>query len=111
MVKLSPAMTTALPRSISFVTTANDSVFLYAFDLIELNGDDLRRDPLQVRKATLVSILAKARPGIRFNEHIEGDDPNNKDADGIRAGARNGQIVLATSCLRSLDHLVGARQE
>jgi bifunctional non-homologous end joining protein LigD len=27
-------------------------VFLYAFDLIELNGDDLRRDPLVVRKAT-----------------------------------------------------------
>ena len=26
------------------------SVFLYAFDLIELNGDDLRRDPLQVRQ-------------------------------------------------------------
>jgi bifunctional non-homologous end joining protein LigD len=48
-------------------------VFLYAFDLIELNGDDLRRDPLQVRKATLASIVAKARPGIRFNEHIEGD--------------------------------------
>jgi ATP-dependent DNA ligase len=23
-------------------------VFLYAFDLIELNGDDLRHDPLQV---------------------------------------------------------------
>jgi ATP-dependent DNA ligase len=52
---------------------ANGSVFLYGFDLIELNGDDLRRDPLQVRKATLVSILAKARHGIRFNEHIEGD--------------------------------------
>jgi bifunctional non-homologous end joining protein LigD len=50
------------------------SVFLYAFDLI-ISGDDLRRDPLQVRKATLVSILAKARPGIRFNEHIEGDGP------------------------------------
>jgi bifunctional non-homologous end joining protein LigD len=30
-----------------------DSVFLYAFDLIELDGDDLRRDPLAVRKATL----------------------------------------------------------
>jgi bifunctional non-homologous end joining protein LigD len=54
---------------------ANDRVFLYAFDLIELNGDDLRRDPLQVRKATLASILAKARPGIRFNKHIEGDGP------------------------------------
>jgi ATP-dependent DNA ligase len=31
-----------------------------AFDLIELNGDDLRREPLQVRKATLASALIKA---------------------------------------------------
>jgi bifunctional non-homologous end joining protein LigD len=54
---------------------ANGSIFLYAFDLIELNGDDLRRDPLEVRKATLASVLAKAGPGIRFNEHIEGDGP------------------------------------
>src|SRR5262249_35216026 len=46
----------------------DDSTFLYAFDLIELNGDDLRRDPLEVRKATLASIVAKASPGIRFNE-------------------------------------------
>jgi ATP-dependent DNA ligase len=53
----------------------NDRAFLYAFDLIELNGDDLRRDPLEVRKATLASVVAKARPGIRFNEHIEGDGP------------------------------------
>ena len=51
------------------------SVFLYAFDLIELNGDDLRRDPFQVRKATLASVLAKAGPGLRFNEHIEADGP------------------------------------
>ena len=34
-----------------------DGAFLYAFDLIELNGDDLRRDPLVVRKATLASVL------------------------------------------------------
>jgi bifunctional non-homologous end joining protein LigD len=46
---------------------ANDSVFLYAFDLIELNGDDLRRDPLEVRKTTLASVLAKAHLGIPFN--------------------------------------------
>jgi len=54
---------------------SNESVFLYAFDLIELNGDDLRRDPLEVRKVTLARVLAKAEPGIRFNEHIEGDGP------------------------------------
>jgi ATP-dependent DNA ligase len=37
---------------------------LYAFDLIELNGDDLRRDPLEVRKAALASMVAKAASGI-----------------------------------------------
>jgi bifunctional non-homologous end joining protein LigD len=51
----------------------DESIFLYAFDLIELNGDDLRRDPLEGRNATLEIILAKAGPGIRFNEHMEGD--------------------------------------
>ena len=38
----------------------DDNGVAYAFDLIELNGDDLRRDPLEVRKATLASIVAKA---------------------------------------------------
>jgi bifunctional non-homologous end joining protein LigD len=59
-------------------------VFLYAFDLIELNGSDLRREPFVVRKATLASLLGQemiagllgsATPGLRFNEHIEADGP------------------------------------
>jgi bifunctional non-homologous end joining protein LigD len=73
---------------------ANGSVFLYAFDLIELNGDDLRRDPHEVRKATLASILAKARPGIRFNEHIEGDGPT----------------VFAHACKMGLEGIVSKRR-
>jgi bifunctional non-homologous end joining protein LigD len=40
------------------------NAFLYAFDLIELNGDDLRREPLDVRKATLWSLLVKPGPGF-----------------------------------------------
>ena len=48
----------------------DDCVFLYAFDLIELNGSDMRREPLQVRKATLLSVVAKANAGIRFNEQV-----------------------------------------
>jgi bifunctional non-homologous end joining protein LigD len=35
------------------------SVFLYAFDLIELNGDDQRTDPLEIRKATLAQRLGQ----------------------------------------------------
>jgi bifunctional non-homologous end joining protein LigD len=66
-----------------------------AFDLIELNGDDLRRDPLQVCKATLASIVAKARPGIRLNEHIEGDGPT----------------VFAHACKMGLEGIVSKRKD
>ena len=48
--------------------------FLYAFDLLELDGTDLRREPIEVRKATLASILRKSRPGVRLNEHLEHPD-------------------------------------
>jgi bifunctional non-homologous end joining protein LigD len=50
----------------------DSSVLLYAFDLVELNGDDLRRDPLEVRKATLATVLARVGHGIWFNDHIAG---------------------------------------
>jgi bifunctional non-homologous end joining protein LigD len=70
-------------------------VFLYAFDLIELNSDDLRRDPLQVRKATLRSMLAKAGLGLRFNEHLEGDGPT----------------VFAHACTMGLEGIVSKRKD
>src|SRR5262245_14639858 len=52
----------------------DETVFLFAFDLLELNGEDLRREPLEVRKATLASVLAKAGSGLRLNQHLEHDD-------------------------------------
>jgi bifunctional non-homologous end joining protein LigD len=73
----------------------DEAVFLYAFDLIELNGDDLRRDPLDVRKATLASLLRGARAGIRFNEHIEADGPT----------------VFAHACKMGLEGIVSKRKE
>jgi ATP-dependent DNA ligase len=41
----------------------DESIFLCAFDLVELNGDDPRPDPLEGRKATLEMTLAKAGLG------------------------------------------------
>jgi bifunctional non-homologous end joining protein LigD len=73
----------------------DDSTFLYAVDLIELNGDDLRHDPLEVRKAALVSVLAKAGSGIRFNEHMEGDGPT----------------VFAHACKLGLGGIVSKRKD
>jgi ATP-dependent DNA ligase len=72
----------------------DDTVFLYAFDLIELNGEDLRRDPLEVRKATLASVLAKVAPGLRLNDHIEADGPT----------------VFAHACKMGLEGIVSKRK-
>jgi ATP-dependent DNA ligase len=71
-------------------------VFLYAFDLIELDGADLRREPLEVRKATLASVLRKASPGLRLNEHITEPD---------------GALVFAHACKMGLEGVVSKRKD
>ena len=49
------------------------AVTLCAFDLLELNGADLRRMPLERRKATLKGLLRRGRAGVAFNRHFEAD--------------------------------------
>src|SRR6266550_8875204 len=71
------------------------AVFLYAFDLIEVNGDDLRREPLDTRKGTLASVLRRAALGLRFNEHVEADGPT----------------VFAHACKMSLEGIVSKRKD
>ena len=46
---------------------------LYAFDLIEQDGDDLRDLPLIERKRRLKKLIGKARHAILFTEHLIGD--------------------------------------
>ena len=71
-------------------------VFLYAFDLIELNGDDLRANPLQVRKATLASVIGRAGSGLRFNKHMDGED---------------GPFVFQHACKLGLEGIVSKRRD
>ena len=47
----------------------DNAVTLSAFDLLELDGEDLRREPIEIRKATLKGPVCRARPGIAFNRH------------------------------------------
>jgi bifunctional non-homologous end joining protein LigD len=72
------------------------SVFLYAFDLIALDGDDFRRDPLAVRKTTLASLLSRAAPGLRFTEHLDEED---------------GALVFAHACKMGLEGIVSKRRD
>jgi bifunctional non-homologous end joining protein LigD len=48
---------------------------LFAFDLIEHDGGDLRNLPFLERKAALVRLLRATKAGILFNEHIAEDGP------------------------------------
>jgi bifunctional non-homologous end joining protein LigD len=46
---------------------------LCAFDLIELDGTDLRRNPIEERKDRLAGLLRQRHPGIAINETYDGD--------------------------------------
>jgi hypothetical protein len=47
--------------------------FACAFDLLMLNGDDMRRKSFIERKAALGKLLFRSRDGIQYVEHTEGD--------------------------------------
>ena len=72
----------------------DESVFMWTFDLIELNGEDLRREPLTVRKATLASLLSRTGPGLCLNEHLAHQD---------------GAEVFAHACRMGLEGIVAKR--
>ena len=68
-------------------------VVLIAFDLLELDGNDLRREPLEVRKATLTSLLRARLPGLQFNQHL----------------THPGDIVFRHACAMGLEGIVSKR--
>jgi bifunctional non-homologous end joining protein LigD len=72
------------------------AVFLYGFDLLELDGEDLRPHPWQIRRATLAGLLGKTRPGIRLSEHLDGAD---------------GAEVFAHACRMGLEGIVAKRRD
>lgn len=49
----------------------DEAVTLCAFDLLELDGVDLRPEPIEVRKRTLSGLLRHEHRGITFNRHFD----------------------------------------
>jgi len=73
----------------------DDRVVLYAFDLLELNGEDWRPQPLEGRKARLAKILSNNGEGIYLNEHLIGD----------------GATVFKHACLMGLEGIVSKHRD
>jgi bifunctional non-homologous end joining protein LigD len=70
-------------------------VFLYAFDLPRLDGEDLRPLPLRKRKARLRRALDFERP-IRFNPHRNGE---------------HGEELYREACRRGLEGVIAKRAD
>jgi hypothetical protein len=58
-----------------------------------LDGQDLRREPLETRKATLASLLRGSLSGLRLNEHL----------------AHDGESVFRHACKMGLEGIVSKR--
>jgi hypothetical protein len=72
---------------------AADTAILYALDLIEHDGEDVRDRPFLDRKAALSRLLRDTEAGILFNEHIVED----------------GLVVFAHACKRGAEGMVFKR--
>jgi bifunctional non-homologous end joining protein LigD len=68
-------------------------VFLYAFDLLQLDSRDLRREPIEDRKAELAKLLRHAKSGLQLNEHI----------------SEPGDIVFRHACKLGVEGIVSKR--
>jgi bifunctional non-homologous end joining protein LigD len=53
----------------------DSAVFLYAFDLLELDGRDLRPAPLEERRAALARLLRQVKSSVHLSDHVEADGP------------------------------------
>jgi len=96
------------------------AVFLYAFDLIELNGTDLRPQPWIGRREALASLLIKAGKGITLSEHyrdwIKIKNPDAMveekpigwliEVKGGGHGVRRGRFAVLTNTLQRAKRLV-----
>ena len=69
------------------------SAYTYAFDLLAIDGTDTRVLPLSERKAALANLLRKAKPGIRYSEHLAG----------------NGIEIFAQACRMGLEGIVSKK--
>jgi bifunctional non-homologous end joining protein LigD len=72
-----------------------------AFDLLMLNGEDLRRKPFAERKAALGKLLRRGRGGIQYVEHTEGDGEEMFQA-AVAKGCSHGPCSLSQALARFL---------
>ncbi|WP_099864666.1 DNA ligase D [Pararhizobium haloflavum] len=101
---------------------AHDPMRYYAFDLLSLDGKDLKSKPLRERKEMLRDLLerSKSSPALQYSEHVRGKGPEvfrslcaagqegiiAKRADGAYRSGR-GRDWLKIKCTRRQEFVIG----
>ena len=75
--------------------SAPEGIDYFAFDLLELDGEDLTALPLLDRKARLAKILPKTSKHIRYSDHIEG----------------SGEKLLESFCAAGLEGVISKKAD
>ncbi len=76
IVVLGPSGATSFQALQTAIGGKKAGLTFYVFDLLYIDGYDLRRSPLHARKAALSALLGSAADGpLRFSDHIEGRGP------------------------------------
>ncbi len=57
----------------NYQNTPSEHLYYYIFDLLYLNGEDLRALPLLERKEKLAQVLSKAKDPLRYSDHRVGN--------------------------------------
>jgi bifunctional non-homologous end joining protein LigD len=78
-----------------FHTRRTGELLYYVFDILHVNGHDVSRCPLELRKDILRHVLAGSRPeSIRYSDHLEG----------------SGREVIQKACHLHLEGIVSKRR-
>jgi bifunctional non-homologous end joining protein LigD len=73
----------------------NEDAILYAFDLLEVDGEDLRPLPIEDRKHRLLRLLRPRAHAIPYNEHVQG----------------SGTLVYLKACELGCEGIVSKRRD
>ena len=74
-----------------FGRKGSPDAFLYAFDVLEPDGRDVRSQSWDTRRSLLTQLLDRCQDGLRLSEHVEDTD---------------GAVVFRQACVMGLEGIV-----
>ncbi|MDD4715478.1 MAG: DNA ligase D [Oscillospiraceae bacterium] len=100
--------------------SGGESLIYIVFDLLALDGTDLRNHPLEQRKAALEALMKDAPPNLHYSRHVRGNGAEclqaacqsgmegivGKKADSPYSGARNGDWIKL-KCRKRQEFVIG----